>query len=238
MTGFLEGFIDSWSDRQLTVVGDRLMHAKVRKGTRHWEGEPGTKALDTSYVVTEDWVGELSDSVEKYLKSALTNAAYAEVNRLKDNGISAHINQDDIDAIVTKVWTRVEGAALNQGDLVAKHIGVLDADSKSLQEIKDTLTPDAFDRPRWSMKMAQWITTYALEALYDNIYSNVSGKAFKIWNTGADEQFRPGHADLDGKMLSVDSMFEVGEVKMAHPARVTGIESDHCSCWLYYGVDV
>lgn len=238
MNGFLEGFIDSWSDRQLNVVGDRLMHAKVRKGTRHWEGEPGTKSLDTAYVVTEDWATSLSDSVQDYLKLALPKAAYAEVNRLKDMGIATTISDDDIAAIIAKVWERVDRAAGNQSALVAKHIGVLDADNKSLPEIKGTITADAFDRRRWATKMAQWVTTYSLEAVYAEIYSNVGGKAFKIWNTGPDEQFRDGHGSQSGKMLSADAQFDVNGVKMAHPARVTGPESDHCSCWLYYGVDV
>lgn len=237
MLGFLEGTIDSWSDRQLTVVSDRMMHAKVRKGTRHWDGEPGTKNLDTEYIVSDGWPDELTGSVSEYLKSALTSAGYAEVNRLKDLGFSVPFDEDDIEYIIDKVVGRVEKSSQHQSLLVHRHIGVLDKDNKSIQEIQDTLNAETFDRIRWSVALAKWITTYSLESLYDSIYSQVDGKVYKIWNTGLQEQFRTGHGELNGKMLSIGKKFTVNDTELSHPGSVSGGEGDHCSCWLYYGVD-
>lgn len=37
--GAVEGVILGWDARQQSVIADRLMHVKSRRGTRHWEGE-------------------------------------------------------------------------------------------------------------------------------------------------------------------------------------------------------
>lgn len=239
LLGFVEGTIDSWSDRQLNVVSDRLTHSKVRKGTRHWEGEPGIKSLDTSYIVTSEWSSELVKSIHAYLVPTLIKVGYAEVNRLKDAGFKADFETSFADDIASVVNQRLAKAAHNQSELVSRHIGILDSDSKSIQEIQSTINSKAFDRERWSVEMAQWITTFALESLYEKIYTLVEGKVYKVWNAGSHERFRDGHGDLDGKMVSFDENFDVNGVEMAYPAYSIGNkESDHCSCWLYYGVDV
>jgi HK97 family phage portal protein len=240
--GFLEGTLDSWSDRQLAVASERLMHTKVRKGTRHWEGEPGTKVLDINYVVESgEWAKEIKSGVTDFLKPALIRAAYAEANRLKDSGYRAKgefFNSASVDAIAVTVANDVTVAAQNQSGLLGKHIGVLDQDFKSLQEIQKTLEPATFDRQRWAVSLAQKATAYALEALYYYIYTNVEGKAFKIWHAGIDEQFRDGHAQLEGKMLPVNDKFDVNGEQLRFPTDTISNEGDNCSCWLYYGIDL
>ena len=86
--------------------------------------------------------------------------------------------------------------------------------------------------------MSQKIVTQSLESVYSLIYKRVDGKPYKIWNTGLTEKFRKGHAENDGKMLPIDSLFVVNDESMISPGDSLGTESDHCSCWLYYGVDI
>ena len=241
MFGFLEGSLDSWSDRQLNVVSDRLVHAKVRKGTRHWDGDAGTKALDTDYLVDKpSWNYDITTTVTDFMRQTITKAAWAEVNRLRDAGFKVA----DPDAVVLETVAAhpsntLSSSAARQTYLLAKHIGVLDADFKSIQEIQSTLRPDSFDRERWIAQLAKKTTTYALESLYNYIYGTlVEGKAYKIWHTGPDETGRLGHANLEGKLKHIADTYEIGEEKLRFPTDTIGDEGNNCSCWLFYGVDV
>jgi len=252
MHGFLEGSLESWSNRQINVVSDRINHVKVRKGTRHWEGETkAEKSLDTDYIVEEnEWLDDIKSNISHYLYKNLRDRAFDIANSLKDEG---HIRpkpgfgsletilgadySDQIKAIVDCAVDYIVESARNQTQLIAKHISVLDNDQKSIEEIKSTLDPEAFDRNRWIIALAKTATTAALEDLSDLIYLNVGEKAYKIWQTAHDEHYRPDHFKLHGVKLSVKDSFNVGNEQLRYPCDGYGDDNSSCSCWVYYGVD-
>jgi HK97 family phage portal protein len=78
----LDGLMTGWDSRQEKVLCERLDHAKVRKGTRHWEYDSpeeksaATRALDPYYVVEVDrWSRDMRDDFQKVLRPVLLKEA-------------------------------------------------------------------------------------------------------------------------------------------------------------------
>lgn len=78
----LDGLMTGWDSRQEKVLCERLEHAKVRKGTRHWEYDTpeeksaATRQLDPYYVVEVDrWARDMRDDFQKVLKPVLVKEA-------------------------------------------------------------------------------------------------------------------------------------------------------------------
>lgn len=238
MQGFIEGNLESWSNRQLDVVKDRVNHVKVRKGTRHWEGEVGTKELDTAYVVNaQEWVNDIHSGVKEKMLELLYTEYKKTVNTLSDQGTKVDLVPASISDILSNVIKQIDDAALNQSSLVAKHIGILDVSGKSITDIQSTLTKDSFDRSRWTTNLAKMVTTNSIESLHDLIYSNVEGKVFKIWCSGKDEHYRDGHGSLHGTKANIDGSFELNDKSYKYPTQGFDDEAINCSCWLFYGID-
>lgn len=236
--GFIEGSLESWSNRQLNVVSDRLNHAKVRKGTRHWDGGIATKDLDLEYLVdVDEWTTDVADTITRGLKSTLHRMVNIRSNDLKDAGFkpktgSEYVADAEIDEIVSEVRQQLEKSVAQQSKLIQKHIGVSDKSGMELKDIQETLEhPENFDRFNWIDLLAKRITTYAIESAYNKLYSNVDAKVTKKWHTHPQEAFRKSHSDLDGVKVAVNEAFNA---KMQFPTDTLSSEGDNCACWLIY----
>src|SRR5690606_40473046 len=128
----------------------------------------------------------------------------------------------------------VVDSAREQSELVAKHIGVLDEDSRSIVEIKATLNGETFDRDRWTVDLAKASTTTGIEDLNELLYSKVDGKVYKIWCTAVNEHYDPEHSKLNGVKLSLNDNFVVNGEEVRYPSSNFGADNEPCSCWLYY----
>lgn len=252
MHGLLEGCLESWSSRQISVVSERVNHVKVRKGTRHWDGETKVdRVLDTGYIVEQDkWVTDLKANIAPSIRKTLRGRAFDIATELKENGhvrpkpgsgaletLLGEDYSDQIKAIADCAVDYVAESAKSQTELVAKHISILDNDSRSIEEIKSTLDSETFDRDRWIIALAKTATTAALEDLSDLLYFNVSEKAYKIWRTAGDEHFRADHISLNGVKLSVKDSFTAGIEQLRYPCDGYSDANSVCSCWIFYGVD-
>lgn len=241
--GFIEGNLESWSNRQLSVVSDRLNHAKVRKGTRHWDGGVATKDLDLDYLVNIDqWTDEAVDSIIKGLTATLVREAAIKSNDLKDTGIksktgSDFIMLDDIDQIIGDIQSQLVKSISQQSKLVQKHIGVQDKAGFEIEKMQETLSqPSNFDRRNWINLLAKRVTTFAIESMSDKIYSNVEAKVNKTWHTHTSESFRESHANLNNITVNCNEEFDLNG-KTRFPSGILSSEGDNCSCWLVYRIE-
>lgn len=249
MQGFLEGSIETWSNRQLSVIKDRMTHVKVRKGTRHWDGEDKSidKNLDTSYIVTKDaWSLEIYEIIHSNIKTLLLKYAQENLSSLYDTKIISQEKYEDlnhhlpaiIDVIARNAATMVNDSSNKQSELVEKHIGVLDMSGKSIKEIQDTILSDTFDRSRWVILLSKKAVTYALESLQYKIYSSIDGKVFKYWCASPFEAGRESHISLQHKKHDINEPFYIDGKSYQFPSELDDHECINCSCYIYYGVDL
>lgn len=253
--GQVEGILGSWSARQGDVLVDRLDHVKVRKHTRHWDGAPGTKALDPSYVVEMDkWKAE----VRRDLEAALTPLAKRQARRaaldLDAAGVVQKMNAKgrgnpkgrsaldrvtlDSDGLVQGVLDRVLGmaeqAAERQSARVVEKINALDAEGKSLPQIKRAVKEMIDSRGSWRKGLAIHASTAMMEGVKTAVYAEAKNLIVRQWNTQTDERVRNSHQKANGQTRVSSRPFRVGGHKMlfpGDPAAPIG-ETANCRCYL------
>jgi HK97 family phage portal protein len=160
LQGAIESALITWSNRQLEVASTRITHAKVRKGTRHWDGEPGTKSLDTGYVIdTTEWVSDLKTSLSGVLLKNLQ--LFDPEGKFSDE--IAEVSQNSLQTLLDEAELQTE--------LLKTHIGVLDISGKSINEITDTLKPESFDRPDWIIQLSEKIVARVIVSV-DGVLSS------------------------------------------------------------------
>lgn len=238
----LEGLLLGLSNRQADVTGDRITHAKVRKGTRHWEGGgPETKALDPFYVVeVERWVNDARDNFEGVLKGILSKEARRVIADMKRNGMDAPTPEvaDEVrDTMIKQVLDIVEASVRNQSQRLAVKIMEMDQGGSALDDIKKAIKQQVGTRSSWHKSLSQHVTGAALEGVKAGIYAN-DPKIKKTWNTENDERVRQSHWWMDGKTLPADGLFYVGETMMRFPHDPLAPihEVAGCRCWLEWSL--
>lgn len=265
MEGAVDGALVGWSARQQEVVTDRLMHVKVRKHTRHWDGpEIGTKALDPGYVVdSQRWSKDIRSDMERILRPQVVKAAQAAARDLIKSGVLDKLIEDGvvsgagamplekvagskqamrkiIDATLNDVLNVVEKSASNQSNRLFDIIRDMDRNGANMAEIKKEVTKLVGSRSSWRKGLATNVTTHAMESIKHGVYSQASDYATKTWWTEDDERVRKSHFDIEGDERPAKKTFDVGKAAMLYPGDPKGPieEVANCRCFLQWRIDL
>lgn len=258
----LQGVMFAWGSRQAKVCADRLTHSKVRKGTRHWEGEEekAFRGLDPYYVVqVDEWVDDMKSDFGNVLQSVLKKEALRIARDMQSSGVlqqmvndgtanprgltpldkvtgSASEKQALIDGVLNEILDVVEASTRNQSHRIAQRIQKLDDAGKSLPEIRDEVRQMVSDQSSWHKALTTNATTSAYEGIKHAVYAKGAGYIEKTWNTLDDEKVRFNHKDADGDSCRVDQPFVVGKSAMMYPGDPKGPieEVANCRCWATY----
>jgi HK97 family phage portal protein len=258
-----DNFLEQWSSIQEEIIHGRLMHAKARKYTRHWEGETkGVKPLNAQYVVdTARWSQGLEADMQKLMTritlqglkqaademhhSGITRAMFA-MGRGNDSGRSPLLKvfgtKANVDQTVSDLLSPfsdvVQQAAANQSNRIAKVIADMDASGASMTAIKQRVSSLMSTRGSWRTGLATSLTTSLVEAARHKAFSAAGPIVTKFWNTVEDEHVRPTHERIDGKELPIDSSFKVGKWRMDYPGDPKGgpEERINCRCYADYAI--
>lgn len=261
----LDGLLVGMSSRQESVCIDRLDHAKVRKGTRHWEGETkAVRTLDPLYVVEVDrWARETRDDFERILKPIMVREANRVAKDMEKNGVTATLHGQGrgnpqastalgrvigggkrdmerlIDTPLQQVLDVVEQSTRNQSKRIADRIKALDDEGKSLDYIKRDIKKMVGTRSSWRKSLSGHVTTSAIEGVKHEVYSQAGTKITKTWNTEGDERVRESHVFVDGDTKQADQPFEVGQTMMMYPGDPLAPveEVANCRCWLSWNLN-
>lgn len=262
LEGFVDGALSIWSDRQQDVFFDRLMHTKVRKGTRHWDGEPGTKALDAAYVVEMDkWGSDVRSVLETQLRKIARREALSVAQDIERMGLTKVLHSQGIgdptsrsplgkivgkdtarliDQIVNPVLDIVEASAKAQSARIAKRINEMDEAGASMDQIKSEVQRMMSTRSDWRRSLATTVTTTTIESAKASVYKVGEDFVEKTWNATYDERTRDTHWKADGQTRKANRPFRVGGHKMMHPQDPTAPigEVANCRCWTSWSLVV
>lgn len=257
----VEGLMTGYDTRQAKVVTDRLDHAKVRKGTRHWEGAE-TKAvrkLDPYYVVEVDrWANDMRDDFDRVLRPIMQREMGRAARDMDSMGIIGRLHEEGvgypqgktalerlvggnkiardqmIDAAIAPVLDVVEQATRRQSQRIAEKIRRLDDEGKSLTEIKQEIDKMVGSRGSWRTGLGVSMTTAAVEGAKSAVYGKGGPHVTKTWWTESDEKVRASHWENEGEIKAAHEPFVVGSTAMMFPGDPLAPveEVANCRCWL------
>lgn len=255
----ISGLLSAWSRRQERNIVERIGGAKARKNTRHWDGEPGTKALDAVYIVNPDqWADDLVDSLgdlmqaiaeKEALKAARELDKAGVVERLIDDGsidgrgrtaLDRLIGQTGMnrravmDRIAATVNDMIRQSALRQSEKVVERITELDSQGASIDDIKREVQKMIGSRSSWKRGLATAAATSVMEGARNEVYAKGGKYVKRVWKTMRDERVRPSHRKAYGQKRSADRPFRVGGSALMYPGDLTAPieETANCRCWV------
>lgn len=254
----VSGVLHAWSNSQERVVLDRLDHVKVRKHTRHWEGEgAGTKALDSSYVVELDrWAAQVRSDMEQVLRPRAEKEARLAAKDMAANGVVDELlklgkgnpsgktaldkltggglsNDSVVNQPLHSVLGMIEESAQRQSRRVADTITEMDSQGASLNQIKSQVQKMIGTRSSWKKGLATHATTALLEGVKTAVYGHGGNLVERTWWTVADEKVRKTHWEAEGETVQGGKPFIIGKSLMMFPGDPTAPidETANCRCW-------
>lgn len=258
--GSIDGVLVAWSERQDAVIQERLMHTKVRKGTRHWEGEGiGTKALDATYVVeAERWATEAVNALVKMLRPLTYKEAVKAAKHLDEYGVIDTMKRDGkladvkdpltalvgseasvytmLDNLINSILGIVHKSAVRQTTKVADKISDMDHAGESIADIKREISSMIGKRSNWRRNLSTYVTTAAIEGTRAEVMNKAGDLMVKTWYTKDDEKVRLMHRLLDNQTKDALEPFVTPEGMINFPGDPTapiGLTAN-CRCWLDY----
>jgi HK97 family phage portal protein len=264
MEGEFTGVIDGWMSQQESIIPERLMHVKMRKGTRHWDGDGAeTKKLDPSYAVdTDRWAETLKSDMERAMKRAGLTAARTAAQDMVDSGVASVMHAKGLgnrkgrselarvygstDNAESAVYDAlrplldiVEEAAKNQSRRIEQKIAEMDDAGASMQDIQREVKSMMSKRNSWREQLATYLTTAVMEGVQHTTYGQAGTLMTKTWNTVEDERVRHSHERIDRTKRVIGAAFKVGSSRMQYPGDPRGDISEraNCRCYLSYGIN-
>jgi HK97 family phage portal protein len=237
----LAGVLTAWDQQQEKVIPARLDHAKVRKGTRHWEGFEGeTKALSTAYIVeVEQWIMQVRDAMQELVKKHIEREARKALAKLRRTGIldtmlaldkasgvgvgaeAAFPDPFSHAAAMNLVYMNsmeiVDNAVRRQSQRVARKITEMDNSGKPLTDIKAEVRRMLGARAQWRRSLATNVATSVTEGTKEAVYSRSEGLMTKTWRTHADERVRTAHRLLEGQQPAADGLWHTAIGNLRFP---------------------
>ena len=249
--------LSAWSRRQERAIIERLGGTKARKFTRHWEGDPGTKALNAQYIVNpEQWADDLVEDMSDLFRELAQREALKAARELNKAGVIKKIVDDGkgdprgrtpLDKIlgdqtreevlikaVESVEEWVRESALRQSQRVADKIAEMDEQGASMAEIKREVQKMVDSRSSWRKGLSIAAATSAMEGARNEVYKRGGKYVQRVWRTMRDERVRPAHRRAHNQRRAATKPFKVGGFPMMYPGDPTAPIHlvAHCRCWV------
>lgn len=255
--------INAWSRRQERTIVERIGGVKARKHTRHWEGAPGTKALDAIYITNPDvWADDLVDDLGDVMRAIGEQEALKAARELDKAGVLQKIIDDGngfpggrtaldrlvggsglmrrqtIEYPVSAVEDMIRDSALRQSQRIADRITELDSDGASVADIKKEVRKLIGSRSSWKRGVSVASATSIMEGARNEVFSRAGKYVQRVWRTMKDEKVRPTHRKANGQRRAADSKFKVGASFLKYPGDMNGLieETANCRCWIEYRI--
>lgn len=252
------GAISAWSRRQERTIVERIGGTKVRKGTRHWDGEPGTKTLDATYVVNpSQWADDLVEDIEPLLKTIAEKEALKEARRLNKDGVLARLEADGrasggrtpldrliggskyeretfLNGTLDTIKEMIRKSAMRQSERLVDVIAQMDEDGATVDEIKREIQKMIGSRSSWKRGLSTAAATSTMEGSRAAVHAKAGKYVKRVWRTMKDEKVRPTHRSAFGQRRSATNPFRVGQASLMFPGDPTGPieETANCRCWI------
>lgn len=252
------GVLTAWDQQQEKVIPARLDHAKVRKGTRHWEGDEKAlelKGLSTAYIVeVEQWLMQLREAMHKLVRKHVELSARRALNRLRRTGVLDIMVADGIavgegehaafpdhfqyEAALNEVYQNtmdiVNNAVRRQSNRISRRITEMDAAGKSLTDIKTEVRRMIGKRAQWRQMLAANIATSATEGAKEAVEGRSGDLTIKTWRTHADEKVRTAHRLLEGQNPAADGLWHTvgGALRFPGDPLAPPALTVNCRCWI------
>ena len=255
----ISGLLSAWSRRQELTIIERIGGVKVRKNTRHWEGEAGTKALDAIYVVNpQQWADDLVESMSDLLTSIGEREALKAARQMEKNGILQRLldeghgypgGRTPLDRIVggsglgrravlgypvSQVEDMIRQSALRQSQKVVDKIAEMDADGASINDIKKEIRKMIGSRSSWKRGLSVAAATSVMEGSRNTVYAQGGKYIKRMWRTMHDERVRPSHREAYNQVRTAGNPFKIGNARLMYPGDPSGPieETANCRCWV------
>ncbi|WP_433357718.1 phage portal protein (plasmid) [Microtetraspora malaysiensis] len=224
---------------------------KARKGTRHFQPEPGFEtdtrvgddSLDTGRIVDPDrW----QDDAEKAVTPALIAAAAAAVALL---GLPATPDLPGLPGLPgapAGVGDAAQEAAKETALWLARQIGTAAAglaariweNDEAGRDMSDIVAAIRHQLPpleMWAGRAAQQAAVHvvhAAQAAAAKMVVAAGGMVSKVWKTRLNSQVRATHQEAEGQVRDLGEPFHVGEALLRWPCDITGPirETAGCRC--------
>lgn len=256
--------IKIWDDLQSDIIAERLQHVKIRKHTRHWEGEGvGDKALDPQYAVEVNrWTADIYRAMEPLMWRVGRKAMQEAAREMVQTGVANVMNargrgsrkarsalgrvfgstqgaDDALRGVLGPLERVVKDAARRHSGRLMDTIRQMDADGASIGDIQRAIREQIGTRSQWREQLARYLTTALTEGGKEAAYLQAGNLIVKRWNTRQDERVRHSHRRVDGKEVPMGKRFRVGKYWMQRPLDPAGgiEETVNCRCWLSYDIN-
>jgi len=256
--------ISAWSRRQERAILERIGSAKVRQGTRHWEGEgSGTKAIRGSYVVdVNKWAEELLSDLDEVLQPVAKRYAQRIARELQKAGVvdamlasgegnpsgrsaldritggGALAEESVIGYPISVAKDMIRESAMRQSDKIIQMITEMDADGASLEEIKREVRKKIGSRSSWKRGLSTAVTTAVVEGSRNAVLNQCGRFVMRKWVTIKDERTRPSHWKASGQKREGGKKFRLGNTYLMYPGDPTAPieETANCRCWVEFSI--
>jgi len=243
-----QGLIAAWTQRQLSQAIERLGGVKVRKGTRHWQGEGhGTKMINSRAVVDPDrWADDLVRQLEGLVQQIATQHAQRLARALKNGNVTAlhpnemtslgnivgnRFNQDAlVQDVVSQFEPIIRNAAANQSVRLQKLVTDMDKNGSSVEDIQNAIRKQAYSRSGWHKQLAIAATTASIEGAKQGVAYAAGKNVTRTWVAHHDSHTRPTHIKADGQTVAGDKSFTVGGFLLRYPSDPLGPPQETCNC--------
>jgi len=256
--------ISAWSRRQERAILERIGSAKVRQGTRHWEGEgSGTKAIRGAYVVdVNKWAEELLSDLDEVLQPVAKRYAQRIARELQKAGVvdamlasgegnpsgrsaldritggGALAEESVIGYPISVAKDMIRESAMRQSDKIIQMITEMDADGASLEEIKREVRKKIVSRSSWKRGLSTAVTTAVVEGSRNAVLNQCGRFVMRKWVTIKDERTRPSHWKASGQKREGGKKFRLGNTYLMYPGDPTAPieETANCRCWVEFSI--
>lgn len=254
----IEGLLNAWSSRQQRAVSERLGGTKERKYTRHWDGEPGTKALNAERIVDVDrWTQDIVDSMEPVFRQIAERWAVKAARELRRTGVidamfeagegnpgarnavdmltgGGVLGRESVIGSPTQAALDiVRQSARRQAEHIVDTIKQMDANGASIRQINDAINTMVDSRSSWKKSLSVSAATAVVEGSRNAVYNHAGRFVARKWITMHDERVRPSHGAAHGQVREGGKPFQVGRALLMHPGDPTAPveETANCRCW-------